>query len=86
MKESMNDAREALNMESITLNIHLYRLHSEIVFKDDEQDIQNMQVYELPSIAFEGLWESLIYDQNVKGKLMSYMNSALTFSGIFIKN
>ena len=34
----------------------------------------------LPSLDFDGLWESLVYDSDVKSELLNYASTALSFS------
>ena len=37
-------------------------------------------VCELPSIGWEGLWESLIYEDDVKTRLLDYIYATVVFS------
>lgn len=41
-------------------------------------------VLELPSRSLEGVWDSLIYDGDVKGKLLGYIYSTLLFSDAMV--
>eukprot|EP00316_Scyphosphaera_apsteinii_P025801 CAMPEP_0119326316 /NCGR_PEP_ID=MMETSP1333-20130426/68108_1 /TAXON_ID=418940 /ORGANISM="Scyphosphaera apsteinii, Strain RCC1455" /LENGTH=135 /DNA_ID=CAMNT_0007334599 /DNA_START=72 /DNA_END=476 /DNA_ORIENTATION=+ len=38
------------------------------------------QMWELPAVEFDGLWESLLFEENVKEKLLRYVNTAMHFS------
>lgn len=37
-------------------------------------------VLHLPSRSLEGIWDSLIYEGNIKEKLLSYIHSTMLFS------
>lgn len=37
-------------------------------------------VTDLPCVLWEGLWDSLIYEDNIKGKLLNYIYSTLLLS------
>lgn len=37
-------------------------------------------VCELPSLSWEGLWESLIYSDDIKSKLLDYIYATVVFS------
>ena len=37
-------------------------------------------VLELPSLSLEGIWDSLIYEGDIKGKLLNYIYSTILFS------
>ena len=45
-----------------------------------EEEVMSASVTELPCRSFEGLWESLIYPDNIKGRLLSYIYSTLLLS------
>ncbi|GBM59936.1 Pachytene checkpoint protein 2 [Araneus ventricosus] len=50
----------------------------EIEESEDEQQISTQWV--LPTQEFYNLWDSLIYDNDVKGELLNYVGTALAFS------
>ena len=47
---------------------------------DDSDAVPSSSHWILPSQAFEGLWENLIYDKGLKEKLLKFALSALLFS------
>uniref|UniRef100_A0A0R3WPX3 AAA domain-containing protein n=1 Tax=Hydatigena taeniaeformis TaxID=6205 RepID=A0A0R3WPX3_HYDTA len=77
----------AVYLETAPLLCHVYRLVS-----GDEADpthetlevssevIRGGTRWALPSSAFDGLWDSLVYDSSVKRDLLKYSESALIFS------
>ena len=47
---------------------------------EDESNVMAASVLELPSLSLEGIWDSLIYEGDIKGKLLSYIYSTILFS------
>jgi hypothetical protein len=48
--------------------------------EDGEEEVMAATVADLPCAVWEGLWESLIYAGNIKGKLLNYIYSTLLLS------
>lgn len=46
----------------------------------DGEEIMAASACELPCIAWEGLWDSLIYSDNIKSKLLDYIHATLVLS------
>ncbi|CDS40640.1 pachytene checkpoint protein 2 [Echinococcus multilocularis] len=77
----------AVHLETAPLVYHVYRLVS-----GDEADpthetlevssevIRGGTRWALPSSAFDGLWDTLVYDSSVKRDLLKYAESALLFA------
>ena len=76
-----------MHLEVAPLVFHSYRLIS-----GDEADpthetlevssevIRGGTRWALPSAVFDGLWDSLVYDSNIKKDLLKYSESALLFA------
>ena len=47
---------------------------------DGEEEVVSATVCEMPSRNLEGLWESLIYADGVKSKLLDYIYATILFS------
>ena len=47
---------------------------------DGEEEVVSATVCEMPSRSLEGLWESLIYADGVKSKLLDYIYATISFS------
>lgn len=47
---------------------------------DDDSNVMAASVLELPSLSLEGIWDSLIYEGDIKGKLLNYIYSTILFS------
>lgn len=64
------------------LVVLVYQLHLEGPSEEYDEDEQthNAVQWALPSAHFQGLWESLIYDTNIKDDLLQYATSTLLFS------
>ncbi|GAO47163.1 AAA-domain-containing protein [Saitoella complicata NRRL Y-17804] len=46
----------------------------------DEDECASATVVELPSRSLEGLWDSLVYEGDVKGKLLRFVSTLMLFS------
>ena len=68
------------------LQIHVYQPLENDSFEDfsgsrnDEDDTMAATVSELPNRNLNGLWDSLIYDNGIKMKLLDYIHATLVFS------
>ncbi|KAL5272689.1 hypothetical protein ACHWQZ_G000769 [Mnemiopsis leidyi] len=71
-------------LQSSTLHVHIYQLyHEEAGSEEIEQGGENISTathWLLPSVHFQGLWDNLIFDQDVKGNLLNYAKTTLLFS------
>ena len=47
---------------------------------DNPDDVSSYKEWELPSREFHQVWESLVYDTDIKQRLLCYAQSALLFS------
>jgi hypothetical protein len=86
----------AVNLDAVQLHIHVYQppLASNVTEfstsssnpeeNDGESDVMAASVLDLPSRSLEGVWDSLIYDGDVKGKLLGYIYSTLLFSDAMV--
>ncbi|UPR04475.1 pachytene checkpoint-like protein [Chloropicon primus] len=75
----------------VDLVVHEYQLSLDEPCEevDGDEDIASFTEYYLPSVHFEGLWESLMFEEGggvgglgVKRQLMNYSRSALLFSAL----
>lgn len=64
-----------------TLRVPL-QLSEELAAEDDEGEdgVPSFRDWLLPCREFHGMWEALCFDSDVKGRLLSYAQSALLFS------
>lgn len=46
----------------------------------EDSDVMAATVAQLPSLALEGIWDNLVYDGDVKARLLNYINSTQVFS------
>lgn len=73
----------------MALQIHVYQPSDTDSFedfsntsgvKDDDDDTTAASVSDLPNSSWEGLWDSLIYADDIKMKLLDYIHATLVFS------
>ncbi|CAD6191780.1 unnamed protein product [Caenorhabditis auriculariae] len=67
-------------------NVHFYKLNDDgplsqnLSGNDDSEEIVGSQLWQLPCVEFEHIYENLIYDSHLKNELMSYVYSLIHFS------
>lgn len=79
----------SLSLEETALQIHVYQPSETDSFedfsnssgsRDEDDDTMAASVCELPNRGWEGLWDSLIYADDIKMKLLDYIHATLVFS------
>ncbi|KAF8898173.1 P-loop containing nucleoside triphosphate hydrolase protein [Gymnopilus junonius] len=79
----------SLTIEEMSLQIHVYKPSDSDAFEEfsnsagnrnEDDDTMAASVCELPNKNYEGLWDSLIYADDVKMKLLDYIHATLIFS------
>ncbi|XP_065672909.1 pachytene checkpoint protein 2 homolog isoform X2 [Hydra vulgaris] len=62
--------------------IHVFQLHTEGAASEeiDEDELSAASHWILPATEFQGMWESLIFDVEVKQQLLNYASTTLLFS------
>lgn len=77
---------QSLPLDDMLLQIHVYQPSESGSFDefatsgDADDDTMAASVCELPNIGMEGLWDSLIYADDIKMKLLDYIHATLVFS------
>jgi pachytene checkpoint protein 2 len=78
-----------LSLQEVSLEVHVYQPSDTDTFEEfsnsagaraDDDDTMAASVCELPNRSWEGLWESLIYADNIKLKLLDYIHATLVLS------
>ena len=78
----------SLPIEQVALQIHVYQPIESDAFEEltnggnrnEGEEVMTASVCELPSVGWEGLWESLIYSDDIKSKLLDYIYATVVFS------
>ncbi|CAI2323929.1 unnamed protein product [Caenorhabditis sp. 36 PRJEB53466] len=85
----LKDGEKFENLDNFTANstnIHVYKLNTDgplsqsIGEEGDEENIVGSQLWQLPCIEFENIWENLIYESNLKNEVMSYVYALVRLS------
>ena len=60
--------------------MYVHPLFDEEAAEEDAGDGESVafQLWTLPSLEFDGLWESLVYDEDVQPRLLRYVSTAAT--------
>lgn len=73
-------------LEEAQLEIHVYALSSDNPFEGQEaiseggEEVMAANSCELPNRTWETLWETLLYEDDVKARLLNYLYATLIFS------
>uniref|UniRef100_A0A3Q4AE11 Pachytene checkpoint protein 2 homolog n=1 Tax=Mola mola TaxID=94237 RepID=A0A3Q4AE11_MOLML len=72
-----------LDLENCSLCVHVFTLNedgpSTLVLEENE-DLSAANHWLLPAVEFHGIWESLVYDGEVKTQLLDYVTTTIYFS------
>jgi len=69
------------NLKNSKLAIHVFQLHDDGPATEElEEDIAAANHWLLPCEDFHGIWDSLIFDSDVKAQLINYAMTTLLFS------
>ena len=65
--------------------VHVHRLYDEEAAEEttdggDEDGSVAFQMYLLPAKEFDGVWETLLYESDIKNRLLRYVGTAMRFS------
>ena len=74
----------SIPISQANLQIHVFQPYSDDSYDEytgsgDDEEVVSATVCELPSRGLEGLWESLIYADGVKSKLLDYIYATISF-------
>ncbi|KAK3750322.1 hypothetical protein RRG08_010426 [Elysia crispata] len=74
--------KRAIDLTTCKLHIHVFQVHTDEAGSEelDEENISAASHWLLPSTHFHGLWESLVYDEAIKTRLLNYATTTLLFS------
>ncbi|TPX44075.1 hypothetical protein SeMB42_g04450 [Synchytrium endobioticum] len=70
-------------LDQIQLDIHVYKLNDDEGWNektDDEENIVTANICDLPAKHLDGIWENLIYDEDVQTRLLEYITTSSLFS------
>jgi SpoVK/Ycf46/Vps4 family AAA+-type ATPase len=77
----MND--QIISYWQAELCVHAFKLSeqsSENDFIEGEEELPACEQWELPNIFLKGIWESIVVDEVIKYRLLSYCHSSILFS------
>lgn len=78
---------QGLDLAACDLRVHAFVLcrEGEMAEKSEEDDATtNSTQWMLPAAEFEGLWENLVYDEDMKSQVLAYTESALHFADLSV--
>ncbi|KAK2147549.1 hypothetical protein LSH36_547g00045 [Paralvinella palmiformis] len=69
------------DIKTAVVHIHVYRLHVDGPAQEelDDEELSAASHWLLPASEFCGLWESLIFDSEIKNQLLQYASTTLLF-------
>ncbi|XP_056376184.1 pachytene checkpoint protein 2 homolog isoform X3 [Hyla sarda] len=76
--------RKPIDLEKCNICIHVFQLNEEGPsaenLEDESEELVAANHWLLPAVDFHRLWESLIYDSEIKSNLLDYVTTTLLFS------
>ena len=74
-----------VHLPTAKINYKVYKLNSrqeemEDICLDEEEEISAAQHWILPNQEFQGVWENLVYDTNIKQDLLRFVSTSLLLS------
>ncbi|GFR69859.1 pachytene checkpoint 2-like protein [Elysia marginata] len=80
--DQLSQEKRAIDLTTCKLQIHIFQVHTDEAGSEelDEENISAASHWLLPSTHFHGLWESLVYDEAIKSRLLNYATTTLLFS------
>lgn len=81
-------SKQSLSLEEMILHVHVYQPSDGNSFEEfssgpggqDDDDTMAASVCELPNRDWDGLWNSLVYADDIKLKLLDYIHATLILS------
>lgn len=82
ISDSKLSPHEAFDTNCAELQYHIYQLHQDGPQTEEleDEDLAAASHWILPACDFDGVWESLVFDENIKEQLLSYASTTLLFS------
>uniref|UniRef100_H3DM34 Pachytene checkpoint protein 2 homolog n=1 Tax=Tetraodon nigroviridis TaxID=99883 RepID=H3DM34_TETNG len=74
---------QPLDLEKCSLSIHIFTLNEDgpsMLTLEEEEELSAASHWLLPAAEFSGIWESLVYEGDVKTKLLDYVTTTIFFS------
>lgn len=68
-------SRTYFPVKAIVLEVHVYRMCSSLEYLEDDGTLLQAEIIQLPSSRFEGIWEGLVFDTDIRGNLIRLMTN-----------
>ncbi|KAM4705088.1 pachytene checkpoint protein 2 homolog [Rhinophrynus dorsalis] len=82
--------RQPIDLSKCNVFVHIFHLNEEgpstVNLEEENEDLVTANHWLLPAVDFHHLWESLIYDCEVKSNLLDYVSTTLLFSDKNVDN
>ncbi|XP_036395720.1 pachytene checkpoint protein 2 homolog [Megalops cyprinoides] len=75
--------RQPIDLKSCCLSIHIFTLNDDgpsTLNLEEEEELSAANHWLLPAAEFNGIWESLVYEDGVKTQLLDYVSTTIFFS------
>ncbi|KAE8597331.1 hypothetical protein XENTR_v10016429 [Xenopus tropicalis] len=76
--------RQPIDLSKCKVLIHIFQLNEDgpcvESLEEENEDLVAANHWLLPAADFHGLWDSLIYDSEIKSRLLDYIETAMLFS------
>jgi hypothetical protein len=86
MHSGARSSQTTYSLDRIEFNIHVYaysRLSEQIDYDSKDETTRTAVHISLPTLDLDGVWESLIYENDLQYKLLKYIQTAFNFAGTY---
>ncbi|BFZ13394.1 hypothetical protein BsWGS_16433 [Bradybaena similaris] len=80
--------KRVIDLTTCNLQIHVFQVHTDGAGTEelDDDNISAASHWLLPSADFHGLWDTLVYDDAIKLRLLNYATTTLMFSEMHVNS
>ncbi|KAL5020851.1 hypothetical protein ScPMuIL_000006 [Solemya velum] len=80
--EPSGQDRTTIDLRAAKLHLHVFQLHEDGPGSEelDGEELAAANHWLLPSSDFHGIWENLVFDEDIKGQLLHFATTTLLFS------
>ncbi|KAL5467298.1 hypothetical protein EMCRGX_G031505 [Ephydatia muelleri] len=74
---------QLMDASSLYVHMHVFQLHEDGPVLEELEEDANVSAashWLLPNVEFHGMWESLVYDSDIKHRLLNYAETTMLFS------
>uniref|UniRef100_A0A8C5EIP1 Pachytene checkpoint protein 2 homolog n=1 Tax=Gouania willdenowi TaxID=441366 RepID=A0A8C5EIP1_GOUWI len=83
LQKNVDSIAVPLDLSMGSVSVHIYTLNEDgpsMLTLEEDEELSAANHWLLPAAEFHGIWESLVYDTDVKTQLLNYVTTTIYFS------